>query len=118
MTNIVALFMLLAPGLIAVRVLWNNKPIGKEDYKEVFIDYAIYSFLIQMSVYGFMFITYPERTVSFSAGIHATSHIMTASFVFKYSIVALIFAVILPAIVPRVIKFWRGLEDNRKKRRK
>ena len=117
MTNIVAMFMLLAPGLIAIRVLWHNKPIGKEDYKHVFTDYVIYSFLIQMSVYGFMFFTHPLRTVSFSVGARASSHILSASFVFKYSAVALVAAVALPAVLPRLIRLWRRLEDNRSKKK-
>ena len=118
MMYILALFMLLAPGFISVRVLWHNKTVSKEDYKFIVCDYVVYSFLIQMVVYAFMFFTYPERTVSFSVGIGAVSHILSASFVFKYSLVALISAVILSVIVPWLIRTWQGLEDNRGKRKR
>ena len=113
---IVALFMLLTPGLIAVRVLWNKKTIAKEDYKYITCDYMIYSFLIQLSVYGFMFFTYPQRSVSFAIGTGAVSHILSASFVFKYSAVALLAAVILPFVIPRAIRFWQDLEEKRSKK--
>ena len=117
MLSIVALFMLLVPGLIAVRILWSNRTIAKTDYKFLICDYLIYSFMIQMAVYGFMFFTYPERTVSFSVGIWTTSHILSASFVFKYSVVALAAAVILPGFIPWLINFWKNLEDNRAKKK-
>ena len=113
---IVMLFMLLAPGLIAVRVLWYKKTIMRQDYKFVACDYIVYSFLIQLVVYGFMFFTYPERTVSFAMDAMATSHILEASFVFKYSYHSLGAALVLSALVPRVVKFWMGLEEKRNKR--
>ena len=115
---IIVLFMLLAPGLISVRVLWSKKAIAKEDYKFVVCDYVIYSFLIQLVVYAIMFFTYPERTVSFSVNMAAISHVLSASFVFKYSLVALISAIILPAFLPWLIKFWQSLEDKRGNRGK
>ena len=114
---LIAFFMLLAPGLIAVRILWNKKDIKREDYKMIASDYVIYSFLIHMAVYGFMFFTYPERSVSFVTEVRAISHILAASFVFKYSAVALLAAVILPVFVPWVIKFWLNLENNRGKKK-
>ena len=114
---ILMLFMLLAPGFIAVRVLWHNKTINREDYKFIVCDYIIYSFLILMAVYGFMFFTYPNRTVSFALEVRANSHILTASFVFKYSFVALVSALILPVFIPKLIKFWTSLEDNRRRKK-
>ena len=116
MTFIVALFMLLTPGLIAVRILHGKKDIGRGDWKFIVCDYFVYSFLIQIAVYGFMFFTYPPRTVSFHAEIHAASHIMSASFVFKYSVIALISALVLPFLVPKVIRFWRNQEEKRLER--
>ena len=116
---IVALFMLLTPGLIAVRILWHKRAangIKREDYKFIACDYMIYSFLILLAVYCFMFFTYPLRTVSFSAEIRAISHILSASFVFKYSIVALLAAVVLPFFIPWAIRFWQGLEEKRSKK--
>lgn len=104
---IVMLFMLLAPGLIAVRILWKDRAISAADYKFVAGDYLIYSFLIQMAAYGFMFLTYPERTVSFTVNAGAVSHILSASFVFKYSLVALIAALALPKAVPWLAKIMK-----------
>ena len=116
---LIILFMLIAPGLISVRILWSNKLIKREDYKFIACDYVIYSFLIQLAVYAIMFFTYPERLVSFSIDIITTSHILAASFVFKYSFVALIAALILPVFIPWIVKIWASLEDNRgKKKRK
>jgi len=109
---VVVLFMLLAPGLIAVRMLWSKKEIKREDYKFIVCDYVVYSFLIQLAVYGFMFFTYQYRTVSFAAGVAAHSHILSVGFVFKYSVASLATALILP----RLVKFWINLEENRAKR--
>lgn len=116
---IVALFMLLAPGLISIRILWNKKAskgLKIEDYKFIACDYIIYTFLIQTAVYGFMFFTYPERLVSFALNVYATSHILSASFVFKYSFMALTSALILPALVPWATNFFINLENNRGKK--
>jgi len=112
---IVSALMLLAPGLISTRILWRSKPITRGDYKLIASDYAIYSFLIMLVTYGFMFFTYPERTVSFVPGAEAMSHILSASFVFKYSLIALVASLILPAFIPWIAKIWRSLEDNRNK---
>ena len=114
---VIAFFMLFTPGLIALRLLWHKKEIKKEDYRFLVCDYLIYSFLIQLAVYGFMFITYPQRSVSFAAGMGAVSHILSASFVFKYSAVALAAAVVLPIFVPWLTRLWLSLEENRGKRR-
>lgn len=106
MMVIIGLLMLLVPGLISVRILWHDRQIEKKDYKYIISDYLTYSFLIILFAYGFMFITYAERTVSFSTSIPAISHILAASFVFKYSIVAIISAVGLPIGIPWLIKMY------------
>ena len=113
---VLAVFLLLAPGFIAVRILWRNKKIAQGDFFNVACDYAVYSFLIVLLTYGFMFFTYPERTVSFSPGLPAISHILSASFVFKYAVVSFLSALVLPAFVPWVTRIWRNLEDGRKKK--
>ena len=115
--SVITFLLLFAPGLIAMRILWNAKEIKREDYKFIACDYVIYSFLIHMTVYGVMFFTYPERSVSFVTEIGANSHILAASFVFKYSAVSLVMAVITPAFVPWLIRFWTSLEDNRSKKK-
>jgi hypothetical protein len=113
---ILTLFMLLAPGLIALRRLWSKKDIRREDYKFIICDYIIYSFLIHLVAYAFLFFTNPDRTVSFATEVGAISHILSAGFVFKYSFVSLVAALFLPALVPWLIKTWSGLEENRAKR--
>ena len=114
---LLATILLVYPGFVAVRILWQNKKISQGDYFFVACDYAVYSFLIVLLSYGFMFFTYPERTVSFSPGMPAISHIMSAGFVFKYAAVSLISALALPAFVPWVVRVWRSLEDGRKKKK-
>jgi len=68
-----------------------------------------------LATYCFMFITYPDRTVSFAVDTWAISHILTVSFVFKYSFVALVASLVLPAFIPWAIKIWANLEDKRGK---
>ena len=116
MMYIVALFMLFTPGLIALRILWRGRKIERGNCFYVVSDYIVYSFLVKMMTYGVMWFTYPERFVSFSVTISATSHILSASFVVKYSAVSLIFAVALPVFVPWVIHVWRSMENGRKKK--
>jgi len=115
---IVSALMLLVPGLISIRILWHNRKIEREDYKFIICDYLVYSFLIQMVTYAFMFLTYPQRMVSFSLNIGATSHILSASFVFKYSFIALLSAMFLSAFVPWVVKIFTKLERGRKEQNK
>jgi len=112
---VIVFLLLLAPGLITIRILWSKKEIRQEDYKFIVCDYVIYSFLIHMAAYALMFITYPERLVSFSTSIGATSHILSASFVFKYSFASLVAAVILPFLVPWLVKFWLSPRDSKDK---
>ena len=95
---IIPLLMLLVPGLIALRIHWHGREINKAVYKYLVCDYLIYSFLIIVFNYAFMYVTYRYRTVSFSLRQQPVteSHIYTASFVFKYSVMALFLAVVLP----------------------
>ena len=116
MMHILALFMLFTPGLIALRILWRGRKIERSNCFYAIGDYVMYSFLVQMMTYGVMWFTYTERLVSFSVTVPATSHILSASFVFKYSAVSMIFAVVLPAFVPWAVRVWRKLEDGRKKK--
>ena len=112
---IIPILMLFTPGLIAIRILWRDKEISRSEYIYVISDYIIYSFLIMLSVYAFTFITFPERTVSFTIQqVPAHSHIYAASFVFKYSISALVASLILPVFVPWLCRLflerdgWKG----------
>ena len=114
----ISFFLLLFPGLISVSILWRNKKISQGDYFFVLCDYAIYSFLILLSNYGFMLFTYPERTVSFSANVPAFSSIDQVSFVFSYALVSLISALALPPLVSWITKIWRNFEDGRVKKKR
>ena len=114
--HLLATILLLSPGFVSIRILWHNKEILRKDYFIIACDYVIYSFFIHMMTYGFMYFTYPERTVSLTPSFPAVSNILGASFVFKYSFVSLIFALVLPVFVPWLVKIWRSLEDGRKKK--
>lgn len=95
--------MLLAPGLISLRIRWGGREISRTDYKYIICDYITYSFLIVLFDYAFMFFTYAERSVSFSLKNTAfDSNIYHASFVFKYSFLALVIALILPRIISKL----------------
>ena len=112
-----AFILLLFPGFISVGVLWRNKKIAQGDYFLVACDYAVYTFLILLSTYGYLFFTLPERTVSFSPGIFAVSYVINAGFVFQYGVASLISSLVLPAFVPWVVRVWRLLEDGRKRKK-
>jgi len=110
---VVSLLMLLVPGLISIQVLWRGKDINKSDYKYIVCDYLMYSFLILLSVYFAMFLFNPERTISFSAAIRASSNILMSGFVVKYSATALIASLLLPVVIPKVYNFFFKIEKNR-----
>lgn len=114
---IVAIILLLVPGLISIRILWRDKKVSREDYKYIVCDYLIYSFLIMLSVYAIMFFSYPQRTVALSTNVEALSNILSASFVFKYGFAALLFSIIMPGIVPKICKLWFNLEKGRKRKK-
>ena len=116
--TVLALIMILVPGLISVRILWKDKEIKSSNYKYMVFDYLLYTFLILLSVYAVMFFSSPSRTVSLSIDVRATSHIRTAGFVFKFMFVSLIFALILPKVVTTLHKFFVKLESDREKRLK
>jgi len=66
-----------------------------------------------VSVYAFMFFSYPERSVSFVEEISATSNILMASFVFKYSVISLAASLLLPVILPLLVETWSSFEEKR-----
>jgi hypothetical protein len=94
MNLFIAFLMLFIPGLISVRLHGITK-ITKDNWQTALFAYLVYSFTIILCVYGFMFVTFPQRVVSFSL---AHGAIYSASFVFKYSLVALIVALALPRL--------------------
>jgi len=117
---IVALIMLLAPGFIALRIHWRGKKVVGADKKiasstvlYMLWDYFIYTFLIALLGYVVMFLMNPQRLVSFSSNFSEVfngeeyiidSTIFSAGFVVKYSVVALILAVILPYVLKKAVK--------------
>ncbi|MDR1193365.1 MAG: hypothetical protein LBK98_04215 [Peptococcaceae bacterium] len=92
----IALAMLTVPGLIALYIHRGGVRITAENWQEMLVEYLILSFLILTLDYGLMFISYPPRTVSFVPSYNADSALWSASFIFKYSFAALLFAVLLP----------------------
>jgi len=104
----IKLLMLLAPGLISLRIYWRSRTINKADYKYLVCDYIIFSFLIILFNYAFMFFSYAERIISFSTQRivldYANSTIHTASFVFKYSFISLLLALAIPLVLIKLKK--------------
>ena len=98
MMVLIALLILLVPGLIATRIHWRGRTITRADSLFLVWDYLTYTFLILLLNYGFMFFTYAERKISFSSQMpFFDSNIFSASFVFKYSLLALLLALALPS---------------------
>jgi hypothetical protein len=97
MNIFIAFLMLFVPGLISVRIHGITK-IARDNWQGALFAYLVYSFTIVLCVYGFMFLTFPQRAVSFSL---SAGDIYSASFVFKYSLVALIFSLVLPKLRAR-----------------
>lgn len=89
--------MLTVPGLVSTYIHHNGKlKVTQNNWQELLIEYLIFGFIILVLDYGFMFVSYTQRTVSFVPIVPADSNVWNASFVFKYSFAALVFAVALP----------------------
>ena len=113
--NIVAAIMLLAPAFISLKILWGRREITKKHFKLIAADYAIYTFLIMTVTYGVMFFTYVNRSVSFTILASGESHILSASFVVKYCVTAIIAALLLPPIVKCFSRIFKSLENSKEK---
>jgi len=101
---VVALLMLLAPGLISLRIYWRGRTISTADYKYLFCDYIILSFIILLLGYIIMFVSDPNRSVSFSAEYFKfDSNIYTVGFVVKYSVIAFALSVAVPLIARKIV---------------
>jgi hypothetical protein len=88
------------PGVIAVSV--HHKQlihITCTNWQPLLWEYLLYSFAIIFAVNFVMFLSYPQRTVSFSPWITwAYSTIYFSGFIFKYSLFAIIAALGLPKL--------------------
>jgi len=101
---LVALLMLLAPGLISLRIYWHGRTISTADYKYLVCDYIIFSFIILLLGYAILFISSPNRFISFSAQyFDFESNIYSAGFVVKYSVAALALSVVVPVIARKIV---------------
>ena len=101
---IVALLILLAPGLISLRIYWRGRTISAADYKYLVCDYIIFSFIILLFGYTIIFIANPSKSVSFSAQhFDFESNIYTAGFVVKYSVAALALSVAIPVVARKIV---------------
>jgi hypothetical protein len=80
--------MLVAPGLIALRIHWCGREIRRENLKYLICDYLIYDFLITLIGFAPLFLTHSDDPARFFN--------QSFGFVFKYSCVVLVAAVALP----------------------
>jgi hypothetical protein len=93
---------------MALRIHWLGREITRASYKYIACDYIIYSFAIIAICYVFMFLSYPTRTVSFSSGVFSThSNVYQASFIAKYSFVAIISALTLSIVIKFRWILWK-----------
>jgi hypothetical protein len=106
----VPFLMLFVPGLIAICI--HEKTLvrfTRENWQPLLWKYLFYSFAIVLAVYFVIYLDYPERVLSFSLSAEeAHSNIQMASFVLKYSLLAVAAALLLP-------KVWAGLYNRFKK---
>jgi len=101
--------MLFVPGIIAVSV-HNGRLIHvtRDNWQSLIWKYLLYSFAIIIVAYFFMFLTYPERSVSFSPWATWTiNNVLQVSFIFKYTLVAVAAALVIP-------KLWHLLTKRKK----
>ncbi|MDR1001564.1 MAG: hypothetical protein LBL96_12350 [Clostridiales bacterium] len=97
----IAFLMLSVPGLVSLRLHGINKA-DKENWQEVLFVFLLYSMAIIFFVNLIMFITFHDRTVSFSPFDRTTnSSIFYSSFIIKYTLFAMIFALLLPNLYKR-----------------
>jgi len=100
MNLIVPILMLFVPGIIAVSV-HNGRLIHvtRNNWQSMMWMYLLYSFAIIIIAYFVLFITDPPRTVSFSPWTtETTNDVLHVGFVFKYTLLAVTGAFILPKI--------------------
>jgi hypothetical protein len=103
MNLFVPFLILTVPGIIAVSV-HNGRlvHITRGNWQSFVWMYLIYSFGIVFIVNFIMWLSYPQRTISFSPWVAwTTSHVLSAGFVVKYSLVATAAALVLPKLWAR-----------------
>jgi hypothetical protein len=106
--------MLFVPGIIAVSV--HNKQlirITRDNWQPLIWEFLLYSFGIMLAVNFVMFLTSPNRSVSYSPWmLQADNNVLQAGFVFKYTLVAAVVAFVLPKLWEHYSYFF----DKQKKR--
>jgi len=110
MVIFIAILMLVAPGLVSIRVKWNKKRASKSDFKHILSDYLIFSFTIMVLVFIFIFLADAIRGLSFVDRVFAFSQGVSAGFILNYSVVAIIAAVVLPLRSYIYLQFRKLLE--------
>ena len=97
MNIFIPFLMLVVPGIIAVS-LHEKKLINvtRENWQRLLWVFLLYSFGIMLSVCFVLWIDNTRNTISFSPWTLAGNHVLRVSFIVKYSILAVIVALILP----------------------
>jgi len=92
--------MLFIPGIIAVSVhIGRLIHVTRENWQSLMWLYLLYSLAIVFVVYFIMFLSYPQRSISFSPwATEATSSVLHASFIVKYTLFASSSALCLPKL--------------------
>ena len=101
MNLFVPFLMLTVPGIIAVCVHSRQLiHITRKNWQPLMWIYLLYSFAIVFTVNVVMWLSFPQRTISYSPQITwATSNVLSAGFVVKYILFSAVAAFGLP-------KFW------------
>ena len=100
--------------MCAVSFLLQLINITRENWQPIVWIYLLYSFAIVTTVNFVMWLTFPNRTISFSPWvIWATSNIYSASFAFKYCFFASAAAVVLPKLWERRQKMLAFLKKRK-----
>ena len=88
--------------------------ITRKNWQPLMWSYLLYSFAIIFAVNFVMWLSYPDRTISFSPwAAWATSNIYAAGFVFKYSLFATAAALVLPKLWERRQKMLAFLKKRK-----
>ena len=106
--SVIALLILLLPGLVSVGIIWRRKIITKPDYKFILKDYLIYSFVINIPsaciILFFMNAMPQQHSLTFFLNVLSANGTRGALFMLGYLMLALFFAIVLPIVLPWLTK--------------
>ena len=115
MNLFVPFLMLTLPGFIAVCVHKRQLiHVTRNNWQPLMWMYLLYSFAIVFAVNFIMWLSGPQRTISYSPWLTwTTSNVLSVSFVFKYILFAVIAAAGLPKIWERRQKILAFLKKRK-----